>query len=135
MELSQEILIETGLNVLGYLIVSMLSIMIYSMFKGKDKSVTLSKNQSTIDENRICDKKILKNENTPDMTNFISFGSSKTTEDVVSEPVKANSIRRDRPQIIRIARDMIKAGASEENIMRVLPISEAELSILSMTNK
>lgn len=133
MELSQEILIETGLNALGYIIMSILSIMIYSMFKGKNKSVALNKSKSVIDESNACEKEILKNENVSDVANFISFGASRTTSKANTETVKTNSSRRDRPQIIKIAKDMIKAGATEKNIMSVLPISEAELSILNMT--
>ena len=136
MELSQDILIEIGLNALGYIIVSILSIMIYSMFKGGNKFVVLNKSKSVIDENYTGKKEILKNKNAAsDNANFISFGTSRNANNVVSEAVKNNTARRDRSQIIRIAREMIKAGANEEKIMSVLPISEAELAILNITNK
>ena len=44
-----------------------------------------------------------------------------------------NGERRDRSEIIRIARTMVKAGASDEKIKRLIPISDAELSLLSMS--
>jgi hypothetical protein len=40
--------------------------------------------------------------------------------------------RRDRADIIRIAKEMMKAGATAEKIKGVIPISEAELSLLSI---
>ncbi len=135
MELSQNILIETGLNVLGYIIVSILSIIIYSMFKRQNKTVTNTESKSAINESDAEKKEILGNKNASDIANFISFGASHNTNNVNTETAKNNTTRRDRSQIIRIARDMIKAGATEKNIMSVLPISEAELAILNMTNK
>ncbi|MEA1981484.1 MAG: hypothetical protein U9N54_10990 [candidate division Zixibacteria bacterium] len=135
MELSQDILIEVGLNALGYIIVSILSIMVYSMFKRQNKTVTNAENKFAMDESNSDKGKILKNENVSDNANFISFGTSRNANNIAPEEAKNNTARRDRPQIIRIAREMIKAGANEEKIMSLLPISEAELAILNMTNK
>jgi hypothetical protein len=49
--------------------------------------------------------------------------------------VLRSSERRDRVDIIRIAREMLKAGADNERIQQVLPVSEAELSLLTMQNQ
>ncbi|MDH3891271.1 MAG: hypothetical protein OEV49_09325 [candidate division Zixibacteria bacterium] len=43
--------------------------------------------------------------------------------------------RRDRVDIIRIAREMLKAGADNRRIQQVLPVSEAELALLTMQNQ
>ena len=45
------------------------------------------------------------------------------------------SERRDRVNIIRIAREMLKAGADNRRIQQVLPVSEAELALLTMQNQ
>jgi hypothetical protein len=45
------------------------------------------------------------------------------------------SERRDRVDIIRIAREMLKAGADNRRIQQVLPVSEAELALLTMQNQ
>ncbi|RKX22782.1 MAG: hypothetical protein DRP35_01090 [Candidatus Zixiibacteriota bacterium] len=135
MELSQDILIEVGLNALGYIIVSIFSIMVYSMFKRQNKTITNAENKLAINEINSDKGKILKNKNVSDNVNFISFDTSRNANNIANEEAKNNTARRDRSQIIRIAREMIKAGANEKKIMSLLPISEAELAILNMTNK
>ncbi len=42
--------------------------------------------------------------------------------------------RRNRVDIIRIAREMVKAGADNKRIQQVLPVSEAELALLNFQN-
>ncbi len=53
---------------------------------------------------------------------------------VRTRTVLPKSERRDRVDIIRIAREMLKAGADSERIKQVLPVSEAELALLTMQN-
>ncbi|NOY88188.1 MAG: hypothetical protein GXO93_02205 [FCB group bacterium] len=47
----------------------------------------------------------------------------------------SSSPRYDHLEIIRIARSMLKAGATPEKIKKVLPVSESELVLLKANNK
>jgi hypothetical protein len=47
----------------------------------------------------------------------------------------AAGIRRDRLEIIRIAREMINNGASDEKIRNTLPISKGELALLNGSDR
>ena len=49
--------------------------------------------------------------------------------------VLRSSERQDRVNIIKIAREMLKAGADNKRIQQVLPVSEAELALLTMQNQ
>ena len=66
----------------------------------------------------------------PRRMQFIRFGE----EAVESSPGRAPSApaghRSDRTEIVRVAREMIKAGASRQRIQRVLPVSDTELTLL-----
>jgi len=60
----------------------------------------------------------------------------RTPSTTVSDVPKAkpNPGHRDRPEIIRLAREMIKAGTSRDMIKRTLPISDVELALLQTGN-
>jgi hypothetical protein len=65
----------------------------------------------------------------------------KDTETVFI-PLNANYItgtslsnaRRNRGEVIRLARQMLNSGTSGEKVKQLLPISEGELSVLIMDN-
>ena len=67
----------------------------------------------------------------PRRMQFIRFGESsrEQTAAAVTTPQTVNR-RPDRTEIVRLAREMIKAGATRDRIQRVLPISETELVLL-----
>jgi hypothetical protein len=44
------------------------------------------------------------------------------------------SRNKNRPEIIKIAKTMLNSGATFENIKKVLPVSDAELSLLKLSN-
>ncbi len=52
----------------------------------------------------------------------------------VSRVQSQAATRRDRAEIIRLAREMIKARTPQETIKRTLPISDGELALLQSSN-
>ena len=68
---------------------------------------------------------------TPETQTFAVEDDKPTERSSVMRP----SERRDRVDIIRIAREMLKAGADNRRIQQVLPVSEAELALLTMQNQ
>ena len=137
MEFSQDMLIDLSLNVAGYLIAGLLGMTIYSIFRRQESKQVLTTNASDmpVEEKTFVPVPIKSNQVTPSPAtsaskNFIQFGKQ---QDVTAEATPEK--RRDRSEILRIALQMISAGATTEKIKQVLPISEAELSLLQLSKK
>ena len=64
----------------------------------------------------------------------ISRLSEQVQNDLPTDRKQIGSRRENRPEIINIARTMLKAGANFESIKKVLPVSEAELNLIKMNN-
>ena len=140
MEVINEYGIDIALNVAGYLIAATLGILVFSLFQRRrsaEQSVTESPHipaPSTADSVSPA---------TTEPESSLQFISLRSSSDVVPEravsraqpPASANGSRRDRAEIIRIAREMIKAGAPGETIKRTLPISDGELALLAQAGK
>lgn len=134
MDVMNDQLIDIGLNILGYLIASALGMLVYSTFHRREKAPTTA--SGTVPQPAakpaaapVEGKKQLE---------FVTFRGSDSAEisevSVPAEPkarVDRNN-RADRAEIVRLARGMIKAGASGETIRRTLPISEGELALLQI---
>ncbi len=137
MDISQEFIIDMALNVGGYLIAGAISVLIYSLFAGRRKNVAVAQSSEPIAaEQQAIASTVAETEKR--RVEFIKLGHENATGSAPegkSESMRetTSSDRRDRAEIIRIARGMLKAGATNERIKRVLPISEAELSLLSMS--
>ncbi|MEW6412650.1 MAG: hypothetical protein AB1483_09285 [Candidatus Zixiibacteriota bacterium] len=139
MEISQEFMIDMALNIGGYLLAGAVSVLIYSLFAGRKKSAPVAEPVQTAEVTPPADEVI----STPTEKRRVEFirlaHENATAADIETRAVRAEQPhggdRRDRAEIIRIARSMLKAGATSERIKRVLPISEAELSLLSMSGR
>ena len=142
MELSQQIIIEVALNIVGYLAAGALSILIYRNFARPAGRNTTS---PEVESERAMKSEPLTESAPPrELTRsveFINFGTGVSSRPASPAKMLSNStvrgganaaVRRDRADIIRIAKEMMKAGATAEKIKGVIPISEAELSLLSM---
>ena len=147
MDISQELLIDTGLNMAGYILAALLTALLYSMISNRKKNET------------VADKEVLPNaEGKFTETVNVSREESEQSEELeyvqlgrmnvapkgetaisgynkvasnYTDRDKRSSSRRDRSEIIRVARQMIKAGASQEIIKSVLPVSDEELALLA----
>ena len=138
MDLSKEVLLDLLLNVVGYLAAGGLSLVLYSLFLGRENTVL----DSTRSDLQAGDEQ---HGNTGSVSGegrrieFIKFGEQQgkagaaPSSDVHLKrtPVMAATSRRNRIEVIGLARKMIEAGASAEKVRAVLPISEAELALLS----
>jgi hypothetical protein len=138
MEVSQDQLIDVGLNVIGFLAAGGLLLLISSFFrKDRETIPAVEAVATTAPEPEPVD---LSEEDTPapDLE-FMSFSPPNAEaavdgSDSVKSAPSAEVSRRDRSEIIRVAREMIQARRTTEEIANKLPLSEAELAMLSRNN-
>ena len=137
MEISQQFLIDMALNVGGYVLAGALGILLFSMFRRRKEVPVPVNSEPTLEETPAPDGAgTVVGERR--RVEFVRLGRQdiaerstvKTTDTTGTASV---GDRRNRTETIRIARTMLKAGASAEKIKRVIPISDAELSLLSMS--
>lgn len=133
MDVLNDQLIDIGLNILGYLIAGALGMLVYSTFRGGRRApATVPAEATPTSDNP---------ESKPDKRNleFVSFKQAPTAEiKQVTQPAETSrpkmdrQRRVDRVEIVRLAREMIKAGTPDNTIRRTLPISEGELALLQI---
>lgn len=131
--------IDMLVNIVGYLIAGAVGILVYRLFHSKSEG----------DLSEVADSAKLNSEkpslNQPTAVGaaerrvqFIRFGERPVVKSAnrrsTATGAEGSVGRRNRTEIIRVARSMIKAGATHDSIRKVLPISEAELSLLSTNN-
>ena len=111
-------LIDIGLNTLGYLIAGALGALIYSSMTARrtapakaetrpEVAPVASQPAAVVADSRFVDLRNEKKNDTP-----------------------ARPARRDKGEIMRLARKMIQAGADPETIKRTLPVTDGELNLL-----
>ena len=137
MDISQQFLIDMALNVGGYVLAGLVGVVTYSMLHRRRRS-TAPADVAPIEVPAPETTSQPTGETESRRIEFIKLGEhqSEATGRTAAESTPqtgANGERRDRSEIIRIARTMLKAGASDEKIKRLIPISDAELSLLSMS--
>lgn len=138
MDVSQELLIDVGLNLVGYLAAGFLLILIYSLFKkSRNPKVAGQLSQSEISCPTPSDMKVVPTAEpaSDSSVEFIKLGSAEINVDkparpTVRPPKITEDYRRNRLKIITTARQMLNAGTPENKVKSLLPISEAELSLL-----
>lgn len=134
MELSQELMVDIALNVVGYLAAAGLAAIIFSLGRGNRTNTgsAAASSSNGVSYSEFGNPESVQMSGAP---TFVQFGQfDKTSSDKTATAggnKKPDNSRRDRVSIVRTARMMLKAGASSEKIKRVLPISEAELAFLS----
>jgi len=138
MDLSKEVLMDLFLNAVGYLAAGGLSLALYALFCGRKKAALDSPRPDLSTADQRCGKAgNVAGERR--RIEFIKFGEqpykadAAGTGDVHSKraPAMPAASLRNRIEVIGLARKMINAGASAEKIRAILPISEAELALLS----
>lgn len=126
----QNQMIDIGLNTLGYVVAGLLGVVIYSM-AGKKKAQPV-RSQSIGEPTAAA---IVPPTPVGSDVEFLdlrqqSIQSNRNERASVSPTRRAGTSRPDRAEIIRLAREMLKAGTPTEMIKRTLPISDGELSLL-----
>ena len=130
---SADMFLDAALNVVGFLAAGGLLLVITSMVRGR---------QARTSTDEIRDEPSPVNEAAAPLAegrtslSFVSLASERpdrTPEPEATVPTEtaAESIRRNRAEVINLARKMIAARESREAIADKLPLSEAELSMLS----
>jgi hypothetical protein len=124
MDVLNDRLIDAGLNALGYLIAGGLGVLIHSIILDRRRAtrVVAEAPAEAVEPAR------------PTASKAPQFVSLKTTS-MTSQPVAAPSpetvpSRKDKAEIVRLARKMVQAGTDRKIIKRTLPISDAELNLL-----
>lgn len=137
MDFSQQFLIDMAVNMGGYLLAGLVSVVIYSLLHRQRHSAAAAETTPNEVPGREAASKPSAEKETRRIE-FIKLDERPNTDSAgtaqEAEPNAASvGDRRNRAEIIRIARTMLKAGASEEKIKRLIPVSDAELSLLSMS--
>jgi hypothetical protein len=134
MDVLSDQLIDIGLNILGYLIAGALGMLIYSTFHRKSEAPAVT----PVTPAPITEKPAAESAEGKRSLEFVTFRkpdkaeTAEVTAPAESKPQVDRNKRSDRAEVIRLARGMIKAGASGETIRRTLPISEGELALLQI---
>ncbi|MEA3296436.1 MAG: hypothetical protein U9R56_01055 [candidate division Zixibacteria bacterium] len=136
MDFSSDFAVNMILNIIGYVAAGALSLVIFSMFR-KPRADFSPGTPDDGGRNGFSDQ-ILATAGRESELQFVRLGQTRSRVGISSERIgehtgsTADTPRNHRADIIKIARRMIKAGATNEKIKKVLPISEAELSLLSL---
>lgn len=129
MDVWNDRIIDIGLNVLEYLIAGGLGILMYSVFGGRRSEA--AKASASVPTPAPAQPELQ-----PGIglnCEFVSF-SDKPARASEPQVEKRSGRRRDRQEIIRMAREMLKSGTTGDLVKRTLPISEGELALLQNGN-
>jgi len=129
-----DIIIDLGLNVIGYLAAGVLSLVIYSIFRRDRQPATPKPEPAAAPANSrttaSTEKPAPSAPARPGKVQFVGFGERGETPAAGSDP-----LRRNRADVLRIAREMIRTGSSSAEIKAALPISDTELAVLDYERK
>jgi hypothetical protein len=133
MEFSPDTMIDVGLSVAGYLAAGALWMVLYTLFTGRRRAEAMAPAGMGSDTatrmaigDAVREKKSLQ---------FVDLRGSKpvtqkTSAEFLAGP-RADQYRRNRAEVIRMAREMLKDGRPREQVRELLPISEGELALLA----
>ena len=135
MEFSHDTLIDVGLSVAGYLAAVALWMVLYSLFTGRSQVRAMapelvggnspSAAGSAIGE-AVREKRKLQYVDLRGSTS-----SNATTASSGPDTPRAEQQRRNRVQVMKLAREMLKDGRTQDQVRDLLPISEGELALLA----
>ena len=137
MDFSQEFLLDMAINGAGFLTAALIGMVFYALFSNKKAP----QQQEVVQENNSKLSKSTQTIPTVQRQNvsnvkFIQLGSTGSEGEHVTHVKKeAAPARASRKEVIQLARKMLDAGSTTENIKRILPVSDAELALLSLNNK
>ena len=131
MNIPQDVLIDVGLSVAGYVLSGLIAVVLYSM-ASRRKNATLSLATPTGSPRLVQHAPVPMMQLRPDASvEFVRFGDDRPRQQAV-EPKSTMSPmdRRNIVETIATARRMMEAGTTAEQIKKTLPISDAELALL-----
>lgn len=134
LEIPYEQLIEIGLNVLGYLVAATLGMVVYSMFHRRraDAPAVAASTGHAVQANIAAPTaEAVEGRRSINYVDLRRSDASEPNGDMAGAVSRSSSTaRRDRAEIMRLAREMMKAKTPPEMIKRTLPISDGELALL-----
>ena len=133
MDVFNDRIIDIGLNALGYLVAGGLGMLLYSMLPRRSRRVAT---EAATPAAPLAPATGSAPKNTfefVDLRQGPVNGQSMSRADSGSGN-KGGPGRRDRREIIRLAREMLRAGTADEMVKRTLPISDGELALLHNGN-
>lgn len=134
MELTSDVMIDLALNAIGYLAAGAFGVVVASIFRKRPQAV--SEPETDYSEVSAETAGVAA---ASSRAQFVALG--KTRHEVDSDPDRTvpgqpkPNVRRDRSEVLELARQMLKAGAGPDRIMQVLPVSETELGLLTYGSK
>jgi len=129
MEFSTDRIIDLALNVAAYVAAGALWMVMYSLFERRGRIVSEDSATGAPAKTSVTPAVVEPMLSTPaakpGKVQFIGFGK-KTTGD---------PHRRNRAEVLRLAREMIRDGATDGDIKSALPVSDVELAVLDYERK
>jgi len=130
-----DIIIDLALNVIGYLAAGVLSLVIYSIFRRGDqpaaerveRAVAAGANATVAATETTAPTA---HQSRPGKVQFVGFGERTDSPATGHDP-----LRRNRADVLRIAREMIRTGSTTAEIKATLPVSDTELALLDYERK
>jgi hypothetical protein len=142
MDVFDDRFIDVGLNAVGYLAAGLLWTLVYSAFTRKSRLAASTDPQAAVVSG--SDAPLTTEASTSDerrRLEFVTFRQPKPPRQDADErnrpgtATETASRHRDKAEIIRLARQMLASGASEEKIKKTLPIGDGELALLDQRNR
>jgi hypothetical protein len=136
MDISQNLLIDIGLDVIGYLAAGMLSVIIYTTFftgRSEDKKSSSVADSAPGPSIRGGGRSAIEETTGRRRMEFVSLVDRQRSAGVARFASRTRTINPEhqaRLQLLSTAKEMLDAGTPEGRIRKLLPISEGELALL-----
>ena len=141
MDVSVEQLIDTGLNVAGFLAAGGLMLVLISLFRPRqsaeaEQKMPAAAKATAQSEAAPVSEAVARPEAPSAKLTFVSFDQSAAATPATTPKRREAGPREDRrAEVIKLARTLIAERQSEQVTARQLPLAEAELAMLSSDNK
>lgn len=131
MEISQTVLIDVALNMVGYLTAAALSVLIFNSFRGRRPAKHVEVPQENVSREDTIAMATAQEIAISPSARGVEFVNLLDNRNQSPKTNDTEPQRRDLRKVFRLAREMVINGSSIEEIKKVLPISDAELALVS----
>jgi hypothetical protein len=138
MEFSQDNIIDLSLTIAGYMAAGALWTVLYSLFTRPQKSeraVTASSTET--DATRAAISDAVRERRSLQYVDLRGAASPQMATPQTTTPTndrtgnRLDQYRRNRAEVVRLAREMLKDGRSQQQVRELLPITDGELALLA----
>ena len=125
--ISQNLITDTLLNLVGYLLAGALWMILYMAIAGRRKPATATAGAQS---DRAA-QNATPGRSSGRRIEFVSLASEQDPVKLsIAAATRGETQQRNRAEVIRLAREMLHSGTPKENVRSLLPISEGELAML-----